>query len=542
MYVFLAAIPLVLALLLMILFNVSAAKALFLSLVVASCLAFFIWRMEITSIIAYAVLGVFKSLDVLFIILGAIVLLNTLKRTGALDTINKGFINISPDKRIQAIIIAWMFGAFVEGSAGFGTPAALAAPLLVGMGFPPIAACLVALIANSTPVPYAAVGTPILTTVSTIATDVTSAGFQLESFTNDLSHLTARFLGIGGIIVPVMISLMLTLIFGDSRKLRSSLEILPFALFSGVAFVVPYYILARFVGPEFPSIVGSLIGLGITILAAKKNFLVPKHVWDFAERFRPASQADMPVNLVENQTSMGLVRAWTPYIIIALILLITRLPQTGLKVLLKSLSLRITDLFGIAGANAAFEWAFNPGIFPFMLVALGVAVASRMRSRDIVHLWVGTFKQIAKIAVALFCGVAMVQIMVNSGINQSGMPGMLNQIAISLAAIAGVFYPMISPLIGVIGAFVSGSCTVSSVLFSPLQLQTALLLKVSAPAIISLQLSGGAIGNMICINNVIAVTSTTGATGNEGKIILYNLIPCSIYYLMILLASASAFY
>ncbi len=541
MYALLAAVPLVLALVLMVALRMSAAKSLAVSLAASLLLALFVWQMGIREMAAYATYGFLKSWEVLFIIFGAILLLNTLRKAGVIDTINSGFLRISPDRRVQAIIIAWMFGAFIEGSAGFGTPAALAAPLLVGLGFPPMAACLVALIANSTPVPYAAVGTPILTTVSTIASGVSAAGMQPEAFTRDVSGLTALFLGVGGLLVPVMIASALTLIYGKERKLRSALEILPFALFSGAAFVTPYSLLAVFAGPEFPSIIGSLVGLGATVLAAKKGFLIPRYVWDFA----PAhSTAPKPVR---KDPSAGfprksLAKTWLPYVAIAAILLLTRIHAFGLKAVLKSSVLKISGLFGVAGVDFSLEWLYNPGIIPFVLVALITAFACKLTWREVFGVWKTTALQLGKIAAALFCGVAMVQVMMNSGVNHSGLPGMLNQIAISLADATGRYFPFASPVIGVIGAFVSGSCTVSSILFSPLQLQTALLLNLPVAAVISLQLSGGAIGNMICINNVIAVTSTAGATGNEGRIILYNMIPCALYYLMIAAVSLFFFY
>ena len=534
MYALLAAIPLVLALLLMVAFRMAAAKALAVSLAAALGLALFVWKMDFRHVAAYATSGFLKSWDVLFIIFGAILLLNTLKKAGVIRTINSGFVRISKDRRIQAIIIAWMFGAFIEGSAGFGTPAALAAPLLVGLGFPPMAACMVALIANSTPVPYAAVGTPILTTVSTIASDVNAAGFQTEAFTRDVSQMTGLLLGVGGLLIPVVIAAALTLIYGKERKLRSTVEILPFALFSGAAFVVPYYLLAAFVGPEFPSIIGSLIGLSVTVFAAKRGFLVPKHVWEFADKSLIPDEAPQQHPLAQRH-GLALFKAWLPYAAIALILLFTRIPAFGLKTLLKAPSLWINNIFGVAEVNFTFDWAYNPGILPFIAVALVAAFAFGLRGRDVAVIWRDTLRQMVKIAVALFCGIAMVQVMMNSGVNQSGLPGMLNQIAISLADVTAHYFPLASPVIGVIGAFVSGSCTVSSLMFSPLQLQTALLLQLPVAAVIGLQLSGGAIGNMICINNVIAVSSTAGAVGSEGKIILYNLIPCLFYYLMILL-------
>lgn len=539
MYALIAACPLLLALILMVAFKVSAAKSLAASFLTTALLALFVWKMEGLTLLAYAFFGFLSSWDVLFIIFGAILLLNTLKATGAIDAINAGFSNISTDRRIQAIIIAWLFGAFVEGAAGFGTPAALAAPLLVGLGFPPIAACLVALVSNSAPVPFAAVGTPTITTITTLAADITAAGETIDTFTTELTNSTALFLGVGGLFIPFIISAMLVVMFGTERKLRSVFEILPFALFSGAAFIVPYFFLGRLNGPNFPSIIGSLVGLGIVILAAKYKFLVPAHVWDF-----PAGVQGKPLEKVPAAppVKMSLLKAWSPYVVIAVLLLITRIPVLGIKSILQSLSFSIPNIFGVEGVTFSFAPAYNPGIIPFMLVSLVVGFAFGLSSKNVAKVWGETAKQLFSVAVALFCGVAMVQIMRYSSVNLSGLPSMLQQIAFTMASSVGSVFPVISPIIGVIGAFISGSCTVSSVLFSPLQFQTAQLLGLSTANIIALQLAGGAIGNMICINNVIAVTSTTGATGSEGKIIVSNALPCLIYYILIMIIAVPIFF
>jgi lactate permease len=530
MFTLAAAVPLLLALVLMIAFKVSASKSLALSLGTVALLALFVWKMEPLTVLAYGVLGFLSSWDVLLIIFGAILLLNTLKATGAIEAINAGFRNISSDRRIQTIIIAWLFGAFVEGAAGFGTPAALAAPLLVGLGFPPIAACLVALISNSTPVPFAAVGTPSLTTIATLGGDLSAAGINAETYTRELSRLTTLFLGLGGLFVPILICAVIVTMFGKERKLKSIMEIIPFALFSGAAFVVPYLLFGTFFGPDFPSIIGSLIGLGLVILAAKNKLLVPKYVWNFpAEHSAP----QVPGHKAETKPQMGLLKAWSPYIVIAVLLLLTRIPALGIKAFLQSIKLNIPQIFGVEGANFSFAAPYNPGIFPFIAIALIVGFLFGLSGKEVGEVWKGTVKQLISVAVALFCGVAMVQIMRYSNVNLSGLPSMLQQIAGAMADGVGRMFPLVSPVIGIIGAFVSGSCTVSSILFSPLQFQTALMLGIETTGIIALQLAGGAIGNMICINNVIAVTSTTGAAGNEGKIIITNVLPCFIYYVFI---------
>ncbi|MBN1262209.1 MAG: L-lactate permease, partial [Anaerolineae bacterium] len=139
-----------------------AMKAMPISLVLTVILALLLWRVPAVQMAAAVCEGIFIALSIIWIVFGALLLLNTLQASGAVNAIRDGFMHISPDRRVQTIIVAWLFGAFIEGAAGFGTPAAICAPLLVALGFPPLAAVVVALIADSSPVSFGAVGTPVL--------------------------------------------------------------------------------------------------------------------------------------------------------------------------------------------------------------------------------------------------------------------------------------------------------------------------------------------------------------------------------------------
>lgn len=519
-----AAVPLLLAFFLMVLFNTSASKSIGISLLLTIALVIFVWKMDLLTTAAYAIYGLLKAVDLLVIVAGAIFLQNTLKAVGLMDVIRSGFKQISPDPRIQAIIIAFLFGAFIEGSAGFGTPAALAAPLLVGLGFPAVAACVVSLISNSTPVPFAAVGTPTLTTISNITSQLDASGVSADTFTSAVTHKICLYLGIGGLVVPLLLVSVLVLFFGSERKLKSIVETIPFSILAALTFIVPYYLLGTYLGPEFASIIGSIIGMFLTVLAAKFRILVPKYIWHFK-----GEDVDADHELEQAPTVKQFALAWTPYLAIAVLLLVTRMSAFGLKDILKGISIDIHNILGVEGLDIALQWAYNPGIFPFILVALVTALCCRLPLKRTGEVAKNTGLQMANLTVALVAGVAMVQIMMNSGVNTSGLNSMLSQISQLMVDIVGSAFPYMSPVIGIFGAFVSGSCTVSSTLFGPLQYQTAEMLSLSTSTILALQITGGALGNMICINNVVAVTSTTNAPGKEGRIIRLCLLPCLIY-------------
>lgn len=521
----LAAIPLLLAFFLMVLRNVSASKSVGVSFLLTVLLVHFVWQVSTPDTAAYTVYGVLKAVDLLLIVAGAIFLQNTLKKAGLMDVIRSGFQTISPDPRIQAIIIGYLFGAFIEGSAGFGTPAALAAPLLMGLGFPAVPACVVSLISNSTPVPFAAAGTPTLTTISNMADQLTASSVGQEWFTREVTHKVCVYLGVGGLVVPILLVAVLVLCFGErEQRLRRILEMVPFSLLAALTFLVPYYLLGTFLGPEFASIVGAIAGMFLTVLAARFHILVPKHRW----RFR-TDAATPQTDLGTPPTTGQFFLAWTPYLAIAVLLFVTRVDVFGLKDILKGIYIPIHNILGVDGLNLDFQWAYNPGIFPFGVVALVTALVRRVPGRETAQVARDTGRQLANLTVALIAGVAMVQLMMHSGENGSGLDSMLSQISQLMVNLVGAAFPYMSPVIGIFGAFVSGSCTVSSTLFGPLQYETAELLGLSTTTIVALQLTGGALGNMICINNVVAVTSTTNAPGNEGRIIRTNLLPCLVY-------------
>jgi len=218
MSAFLAFLPILLTIALMAGFNWPAKKALPFALLVAILVAFFQWDMSLSHIFGYTFFGFLKAIDILVIIFGAILILNTLKLSGAMATINNGFNGITKDRRIQTIIIGFMFGSFIEGAAGFGTPAALAGPLLVGLGFPPLAAALVALIFNSTAVTFGAVGTPIFGAMSTLGANLEPAGIGADSFMLALTKWIAIPNAIAGIFLPLLGIMILTRHFGKEKS------------------------------------------------------------------------------------------------------------------------------------------------------------------------------------------------------------------------------------------------------------------------------------------------------------------------------------
>ena len=534
-----AFLPILVTVLLMAVFNWSAKRVLPLAWGLVVLVALTIWRMEPVHVLGYSRFGAFKALDVIIIIFGAVLILNTLKESGAMQRISNGFQHITSDRRIQALIIGWMFSAFIEGASGFGTPPALVAPLLVGLGFPPLAAAMIALVLNSTPVSFGAVGTPIFGAVNSLAAYL---GSGTERFTLLLTEEVAFLHTAVGFFVPLLGLCFLVVLFGEDKSLRHAFAVMPFALFAGLAFVVPYYCTALFLGPEFPALIGGLVGLPFLLWAAKAGFLVPKTRWDFpAPR---AWAADWRANFVrEDQQpaapTLSLWKAWLPYMLIASILVVTRIPAFGLKELLSAMKLTVPRIMGINGLDYELAWAYLPGIIPFTLVALLTPFLHGMTPAQTKRAWQNTFQQISGAVVALIFGVAMVQVMLNSQVNTAGFDSMMTIMARTMAALAGNAFLLFAPFIGVLGTFMSGSNTVSNILFASFQYETALLLGLLPVRIVALQVVGGAFGSMICFNSVVAVCATVGIDGAEGELIKRNLVPCLVFTLIAALVALS---
>lgn len=519
-----AFLPILATLVLMMVFNWSAKRCLIISWLMACVFGFFFWDIDVLALCASSLNGLLSSLEVLIIIAGAVLVMNTLKASGATAAINRGFMNISPDKRVQACIIGFSFCSFIEAAAGFGTPAALAGPLMVSLGFPPMAAAMIALICDSTAVSFGAVGTPVQMGLKLLG-DAAS-----ESFASSFAFWTVLPHAIVGTFLPLIVLLMTTKFFGREKSFKPALQAAPFAIFTGLTFSVPMLLITVFVGYEFASLLGALISIVLTVVAAKAGFLVPKKTWDFGN---PAEWdkdwlATTKVSPIQ-ESNMSVLKAWVPYVLIAVILVVTRIPELGVKDILSKgpFVVEIKNLLGFAGLDWSLKWAYVPGT-AFILVALITNVFHKMNGEQIKQSWKDTYGQVAGAAIAIVFGLALTKVL---SFTPEGGESMMKTMAEALAQVGGTLFVVISPFIGVLGSFVSGSATVSMTLFTNLQFDTATALGIPAVFAVAMQCVGGAVGNMVCINNAVAASATIGTAGKEGKLIKLNVVPMVIYTL-----------
>ncbi|ELF1352929.1 L-lactate permease [Vibrio cholerae] len=531
--------PIVVAAILLVGLNWPAKKAMPVAFALTVAIALIFWDMSANRVIASVLQGLGITVSVLWIVFGAIFLLNTLKYTGAITTIRNGFTNISPDRRVQAIIIAWCFGSFIEGASGFGTPAAIAAPLLVAIGFPALAAVLMGMMIQSTPVSFGAVGTPIIVGVNkgldthNITEALIANGSNWDVYLQQITTSVALIHASVGTLMPILMAMMLTRFFGKNRSWTEGLDILPFAIFSGLAFTVPYALTGVFLGPEFPSLMGGLVGLAIVMTAAKKGFLVPKTKWDFRpENEWPAEWlGSLKMDLDEVKAKpMSLALAWAPYVLLAVILVASRV-SPDFKALLLSVKVAFSNILGETGISASIEPLYLPGGI-LVFVAL-IAVLTQTHSLAPLGKAFGeSTKTLIGAGFVLVFTIPMVRIFINSGVNGADLASMPVTTANFAAGLVGEAFPMLSATVGALGAFIAGSNTVSNMMFSQFQFEVAQTLTISSVVIIALQAVGAAAGNMIAIHNVVAASATVGLLGREGATLRKTVLP-TLYYLVL---------
>ena len=515
-----------------------AKRAMPVAWILTVLIAVFLWKVPFVRVAAATVKGWIICAMLLYIIFGAILLLNTLKESGAVSAIRQGLLDVSPDRRIQAIIVAWCFGAFIEGAAGFGTPAAIAGPLLLTIGFPAMAAVTVCLIIQSTPVSFGATGTPIIIGVNSglsggekVQPHLDSIGIGFDEHLFEIGAKVGLIHGIVGTLIPLIMVCTLTRFYGANKSWKDGLAVWKFAILAGLAFTIPYAITANVLGPEFPSLIGSMIGLVVCITAAKHGFLTPKEPWDFPER---SSWPDDWMGLFKGETEqpanpMPLLRAWSPYLLVALFLVITRLKALPLKAWLTAPAVTLGEwkLFGTDIA-AKVQPLYLPGSI-FIAVVLCAYFIQGMRPVQLRSAFSTSARTILGTAAALGFAVPLAQIFINSGTNAAELQSMPIELANAASDIAGGAWPMFAPTIGALGAFFAGSNTISNMTFSYFQFGVALNIGVSTITVVALQAVGGAAGNMICVHNIVAASATVGLQGKEGPLIRAVAVPLCYY-------------
>jgi lactate permease len=475
----LASLPLAIVLFGMLAWRWSAARAGAAGLAIALILALLVFgpapdpATETATALGGALLEALHSTGViLWIILPALSLYEMQRRSGAIERIRDTLTALAEERALQVLLIAWFFGLFIEGAAGFGTPVALAAPLLVGLGYPPVRAVALALVGHAAGVSFGAVGTPVLTQA------------EISGLPGDeIAWRTALIHAALGIILV----LALVRLASDDR-LRPGLLLWTFG--AAAAFLLPSVLLAALVGPELPTLGGALIGGALFACLLW---------WRSPGRIRPGRT---------------LLADLATYLIVLGLVLVTRLvPQ--IQALLQS----ATFAWGIGETySGSFQPLYHPGTLLFLGLVAGALATGR--SRLVLPSVIAAIGRLLPVALALLVMLALSRLMVHSG--------MISTLA-EAAAQTGPAWPLIAPAIGVLGTFVTGSATASNILFTEFQLETAAALGLPAAAMAAIQSVGAAIGNVAAPHNIIAGSATVGLTAREGEILARTAAICLIY-------------
>jgi len=463
---------------------------------------------------ATVVNGLLTAWTPILIIWGAIFLFKTMEHSGGMDIIRAWLNTISSNRVAQLMIIGWAFAFLIEGASGFGTPPALAAPILVGLGFAPLKAAILCLMMNTVPVSFGAVGTPTWFGLGGLGLD--------QNLILDISFYSALMNAFAALVIPI-IALRFVVTWQEIKRN------LVFIYLSIISCVLPYVLLAKF-NYEFPAIVGGMVGLLASILISQKGIGL-------------APEADLQENKEPSIPIRKLVTALFPLWATIIVLLVTRIEELGLKDFLtdvtplfkinlgslaqftvsSSLTVGLKNIFG---TNSIWEYQtlYVPALIPFFFISF-ISFAIYKLSKPIMRQIASeSYDRMKKPIPALLGALVMVKLMMVGGEKSSVM-----LIGSAFAGAIGERWQFFASYLGALGSFFSGSATISNLTFGGIQSSIAQNLGLDRAIVLSAQSVGGAMGNMVSINNIVAVCSILGIINKEGEILKKTFLPTLLY-------------
>lgn len=509
---FAALIAIILPLTLVVGFRLPARIGMTISAIAVGLVGFLVWQMDINVIAASGGQAVHRALTIAFILFGAITLLKTLQSTGAMERIRAGFYAISPDMRIQAVLVAFALVSLLEGVSGFGTPAIIVTPLLVVLGFRPITAVSLALLGDTMACTFGAVATPLLVGLENV-----------PQYSNALVWLVGQAVTVVDLVIGVILPLGLVglCLWQDGRqtwrrKLHLIWQIAPWAMTVGLIYSGSAFVVSRTAGPEFSAIISGAVALIFGIISTHRRWLVPLETLHHAEKTHT------------EKSSMPLWLAWMPYGVVILLLLLTRTITPVKEFLINSINLDWVNIFGIEGVSSTWPIFYSPGMI-LLIAALSASLIGKKSSKDFAKSITPSLKVVATALSALVPTLVMVQIFSNSGLSGGDFASMPVVIGQAIGDWLGGAWVAIAPILGATGAFIAGSATVSTLTMGPIQASIAEVVNAPLISMLALHMVGAAAGNIIAIHNVVAASSAVGLAHKEGLIIRKLIVPTVIY-------------
>ncbi len=479
----LALLPIIWLIIALTALKIPGFKACSIALAIAYVLAVFVWHMPFTDSLRAVAEGAALALwPIIIVIIAAIFTYNVCVATGKMEVIKKMLAGVTRDKRILVLIIAWGFGGFMEGMAGFGTAVAIPASMLWGLGFDPVFAAIVCLIANATPTAFGSIGIP--TTTLAKITGLNVIGLS----TNTVILLAAL------ILLTPFVLVMLT---GKGKKGLKGIVFITFI--SGAAFLIPEYLVARYLGAELPVVIGSVCSMAATVLAAK--FLGKKKV---EKEYLLEGKNEEKTSLKE-----ALV-AWSPFILIFIFLLGTSKLVAPFNELLATVKTTVSIYTGKGGSPYTFSWLATPGLWIILAAFIGGKIQG-IGFKEMLVILKKTILQMMKTVITIIAIMATAKLM--------GYSGMIASISLVFVTYTGPFYPLFAPFLGSIGTFVTGSGTSSSVLFGGLQAETSTALGLNQAWITASNTAGAVMGKMISPQSIAVAVAAVKLEGKENKLL-----------------------
>ncbi|MEP7144978.1 MAG: lactate permease LctP family transporter [Ferruginibacter sp.] len=441
-----------------------------------------------------------------WIILPAVFLFNITVKSGQFEIIRHFMASITSDRRLQALLIAFSFGAFLEGTAGFGAPVAITAAMLVGLGFNPLYAAGLCLIANTAPVAFGSVGIPI-----TVASQVSGIPEMA------ISQMVGRTLPVLSMLLPFYLIILMS-------GLKKSLEVLPAILVSGISFALLQWFSSNYLGPSLPDVFAGLGSIASLVIFLK--FWKPKKTWRFDNEPAPV------INTQISYTAGQIVRAWSPFILLTIMIIAWGLPP--IKNLLNAIGQVQFEMPGLHNAIRDAKGNLLPHVFKLnYLSASGTAIFIStliaiplvgLRFVDGIKTFGATLKQLRYPIITIASVLAFAYIVNDSGITLS-IAGVL--------ASTGVLFPFFAPILGWLGVFITGSDTSANALFGKLQYATATSIGVDPVVTVAANVSGGVVGKMISPQSIAVAAAAGGLVGKESSLFRFT-VKHSFFMLMLI--------
>lgn len=481
----LAMLPIIWLIIALSVLKIAGHRACLIALAITAVLGVAYWKMSLVCMVTAGVEGILNALwPICLVIVAALFTYNLTLETGAMEQIKKMLGSVSADQRVLLLIIGWGFGNFMEGMAGFGTAVAIPASMLAAVGIDPFLSVIACLVVNSTPTAFGSVGVPTTTLASVTGLDSLPLAGNIAMIQVILTFLSPFFM-----------------VFIVGKGFKALKSVLPMILIASLSFTIPWFIAAQVIGCELPDIIGSIISMICMVVAARFLNRNPEPEYNIG-----ISEEEQGMNITVGDG----VKAWSPFILIFILLMCTSTLCPPIHNLIADIKTTVTVYAGENPGSLSFSWINTPGIMIFIAAIIGGFVQGAS---------VGTMLKVLGETLQKYWKTILTICSVMATAKIMSYSGMISDIAEVLVAVTGPFYPLISPLIGALGAFVTGSGTSTCVLFGGLQSATATELGLNPSWMAAANVMGAGIGKMICPQGIAIGAGAINAVGSESKIL-----------------------